>query len=1022
MSTFEHRTNFADKRNMPQNRVKDTFFDYLLLRLREISSRVWAGKRGIFGTTSLVSGGTDRFSVSGPFVVHAIDGDGNVLDLDVVDGQGVYFENEVAIDYYVGMRHCLIPSGVVQNPRIAGVIFYDTDEDRIGEVAEPDSVTEVAGTLEIEVDSVCEAGVSNAGRSVTVWLKRPRTTEEAVAIERNLTVAFSGGKNVVTTSGLLGQGSPASTNPADYQVALQGLTVKRNTDLSVTDPYAFLGTVTGGGAGNPPSAFSVLGQIDVSDGLFQSLQDAYLLGRTITPGVAGGGAVRIESLDSGDDFNSLLVLDRKGATEATPFGLTAINERGDGVAFAQLTALVHADPATELNEDEPGTSQAAVGSVNLTRVGVDLVAANVDKRADLVYLWDFTPDTSLNGLYKIFSWVSNFIVVLNLDGSAPTWSAGSSGNVSILRPRVAMAEPSAVGSHEGMAAALAVQGSNEENSPAPVKWHPWKSEAMADFYDDSPAPRVQGRITRAGTFLGKTTGTPGTRSNELFRSERLGNSDYFQAGFLAEMGDLSAVPFVAHQPIEYPTDILAIEDVTLAGNTVTFTRGAVDLVTSGLVHVKMSLLLVEQSDDPADDGLYSLVSFTANTADVADPHGGIPAFVGPNAKARILMTRFQVGNVAPFAVNGEFLAGNVLALYDGENLNTPFSIFPIKADDSVPLIRIFNRGDGVPDPELCAYWGMVSAGGQFHPRWVFGEENASFDPVHCGVNFKVNPGPDADELAVNVKALPPRQLSGESLYNRAFALINERGAEMMRFEQGGRISRVSEFFDDFQYQSQPHGSIWSESVSGGTVFWDAGEDGVGVVRATAAGAGNYGGILRFGQFYMKHQTAAPAIHRILNFAGRFRPVLAAPEDPDYLQMRVECYLQFAGSYKVGCVYEAIAANDQFRFFAYDGVTENLTAGHGAAGPDLPERGWFKFWMQLDLQSGIIVVSHDHEETANSNGIDALAFPTPGGANWAGKASLGARVTSKNANTHGIEVDYLHVWDEVIKTGGKDRLS
>lgn len=1020
MSTTEHRTNFADKRNVPQTRLKDTFFDYLLLRLNEVTSRVWSGQRGIFGSTSLISGGNDRFSVSGPFPVDAVDGDGNILNLDTVDGELVFFENEVAIVYSVGMRHALIPSGVLRNPRIQ-VIHYDTDEDRIGEVAEPDAVVEVAGTLEIEVDSVFESGVSNAGRSVTVWLKRPRTIEDAVAIERNVTVVFSGGKNKVTTTGLLGQGSPASTNLADYQVAAQGLTVRRNTDLSVTDPYVFIGTVTGGGAGSPPSGFSVLGQIDVSDGINPDLQTAYVAGRTITPALASGGAVRIESADSGDPLRSLLVLDRKGATEASPLGLTLVNERGDGAALVQLTSIVHSDPATELIADEAGTTAAGVGVVNLTRGGVDLVVANVLAGADLVLLWDFSPTTAMNRLYRIASFAATQLTLTELDGTAPTWSGSETGNVSILRPRVSLAEPTAVSSHAGLAASLAVQGSNEVDSPAPVRWHPRKAASMAEFYDSLAAPRVQGEITRHGTFRGRTVGNVGTPYNELFRSSRFDNTDSFQTGFVAEMGDRKAVPFVAIQPQTDGAALLAQEDATLAGAVATLTRGSVDLTTSGLVHVHVNLVLVEESDDPDDDGIYSLTSFTGTTVTLSEPDGSAASFGGTAAKVRILLPRFSVANFLPMSTNAEMLPGTFFSLMDGDENKAPVSFFPVKSIAS-SLVIFYNRGDLVADPEICCVWGMLSDGSEFQPRWKFGDENGAGDPVHCGMEFVPHPGRDAEVCAINVNPLEPKSAAVESLYNRAVGWKNYEGDEVLRLEQGGRIARVSEFFDDFNYQSQPHGSIWTENVSGGSVFWDAGEDGTGIVRCTAAGAASFGGVERFGQHYMKHKTASPDIFRILNFVGRFRPLLAAPEDPDFLQMRAECYLGFVGSFKVGVMYDAVASNTGFRFFAYDGSTENITALKGLAGPDLEERGYFKFWMRLDLQSNLIDVSWQREETANSNGRDVLTFPTPASASWEGKGAVVARITSKNANTHGIEVDYLHVYDEIIKSGAKDRNS
>ena len=432
--------------------------------------------------------------------------------------------------------------------------------------------------------------------------------------------------------------------------------------------------------------------------------------------------------------------------------------------------------------------------------------------ADLVLMWDFTPTVAMNRIYRIASFTATQLTLTELDGSAPTWSGSESGNVSILRPRVSVGEPTAVSSHAGVAASLAVQGSNEEDSPAPVRFHPRKAAAMAEFYDSLATPRIQGEITRHGTFLARTVGTPGTLLNELFRSDRFDNTDYFQAGFLALLGDTSSIPFAALQPQTNGSALLAQEDVTLSGAVATLTRGSVDLTNGGFVHEQINLVLVEESDDSDDDGIYSINTFTATTVTLFTPDGSPASFAGATAKVRVLLPRFSVANEFPMSANAEMLGGTFIALEDGDKNTIPVSFVPIKGG-SPSLVRFYNRGDGVADPEIACAWGMLTDGTEYQPRWKFGGENGASDPIHCGVEFVPHPGRDAEVCAVNVNPLEPKSAAIESQYNRAVGWKDYEGNEVLRLEQGGRIARVSEFFEDFNYQSQPHGSIWTEDIN-----------------------------------------------------------------------------------------------------------------------------------------------------------------------------------------------------------------
>src|SRR5690606_29601129 len=97
------------------------------------------------------------------------------------------------------------------------------------ESAAPSVVVDNTGTITFTIDSVCEAGVSHAGRTARIWKVIPGegATTEAIAIE-DVAVVYTAGNNKITTMGTLGQ-SAVSTTAADYMVALLGPSVKRNT-------------------------------------------------------------------------------------------------------------------------------------------------------------------------------------------------------------------------------------------------------------------------------------------------------------------------------------------------------------------------------------------------------------------------------------------------------------------------------------------------------------------------------------------------------------------------------------------------------------------------------------------------------------------------------------------------------------------------------------------------------------------------------------------------------------------------
>lgn len=229
--------------------VNDWFVQYVLDSFAAFQKRAW-GRSGFFQAVT-VTAGPDKFSL-GPSPLYGVDGDGRLLSPASTDGMlNVKFQNTNAVTYYVGLTYAEVPKGIERNPR-TGVAMYSSTQEIVGRVAAPDAVVDNGdGTLTITVDSVTEAGVSNAGRTVRVYLVNPATTVEASAFE-DLVVVYSGGANKVTTTGKLGQ-TNASGVASKYRAALIGPRVARNTDLRGVPSVAFVCRLIGAGAGGTPT-------------------------------------------------------------------------------------------------------------------------------------------------------------------------------------------------------------------------------------------------------------------------------------------------------------------------------------------------------------------------------------------------------------------------------------------------------------------------------------------------------------------------------------------------------------------------------------------------------------------------------------------------------------------------------------------------------------------------------------------------------------------------------------------------
>jgi len=357
MSTGANAVFFAQKRILGLEDFDDRFMQYLRTKTEELFALTY-NLGGVFvNPIAFGASGADKFSLT--LGESATDGDGHVLVLDSELGKNIQFENSLAVTYFVGLRFAERPVGIQQNPR-TGRPEFQRKQETIGDAAAPDSISDLGTNLEFVVDSVTEPGVNNAGRQVIVYKNVPGqgATSESVAIE-TLIVTWDGSNNKITTVANFGQSTP-STLASDYTLILVGPTVKRNTDLSAIASNAFLGTVLGTGAGNPPVPFDASGQ-NLIDTTLTGLDDITRLGTNLDLKVS----VDAHPLDLNE--NQIEVLDAPSGNV-----VFSVDESGDVVIKGTLNTT---GVATFL--DNMGVAGILTVSQDINLAG-DLTAGNAD--------------------------------------------------------------------------------------------------------------------------------------------------------------------------------------------------------------------------------------------------------------------------------------------------------------------------------------------------------------------------------------------------------------------------------------------------------------------------------------------------------------------------------------------------------------------------------------------------------------------------------------------------------------------
>jgi len=271
MTTGDKFLSMTENRILGVESFKDHLADVLKTGAQQSNMKLYHNS-GTFWALGLAADGNDKFKLTGFMSgeIDALDGLGNFLGLAENQAlcEDVLFENTDSTLYYVALQMARVPGGLFINP-VDGLPTWDYQEEKIGWEGTPNSVVDNGnGTMTFVVNNVTEAGVSHVGRQVAVYklVNHKNALAEAVALE-TCAVTFSGGNNKITTAGVFGQGAAPSTTAAHYAVVLLGPRVSRGTNLSTLPEWCFVGTVTGAGAGNPPSVFSTSGQNVFSIGM-----------------------------------------------------------------------------------------------------------------------------------------------------------------------------------------------------------------------------------------------------------------------------------------------------------------------------------------------------------------------------------------------------------------------------------------------------------------------------------------------------------------------------------------------------------------------------------------------------------------------------------------------------------------------------------------------------------------------------------------------------------------------------------
>jgi hypothetical protein len=447
---------------MSQEAWEQHFFQFLDDKIDDTTRAAFL-QSGVLSdeTIGLAGLAADVFELDISNADRVMDGFGHIMDLSKyltaigVSELASFFENALGVPYYVGIRYQNRPYDVERNPR-SSEPEYPWFQDLIGEKGPPDSVSDFSTYIRLVINGILESGVDHSRRTAVVCLNNPVSPDDSIAYFTG-TVSYGGSTNYIDIpyspgAGPLGQTSPEfpiSTDELDYTVFIPGVSWFRNTDISTDDNYAFIGTVTGAGAGNTPTVFDITGQRPT---FLISLDRAYRANSTDDPApgrtiFADKKAVRVKqaaaSSGAEDWLNEALRVDQlsqggawlsKGASVVGGY-----HEGGDGRQAGWSHYMLLSDGVGgDLETSEAFDALVGTPTVVLSRVGVDLLTFSdlFDAYRGMVLI-SGTISASYDGYYYI---AGNLLIdrfdLEYPDGAAVSFPAGIGGQIQIMFPAV----------------------------------------------------------------------------------------------------------------------------------------------------------------------------------------------------------------------------------------------------------------------------------------------------------------------------------------------------------------------------------------------------------------------------------------------------------------------------------------------------------------------------------------------------------------------------------------------------------
>lgn len=202
---------------------------------REALARVRAD---IFGTDATIGNAAATFTYASSTLDldatrYGVTPDGYRIKADAADAawQNIPFKDTAAVLFHVGARRQLRPASVTGNTADGGY-YYDTEIEDVGELGQPDAVTDQGGGagLFIDVDAdptgiVREGWTVGQTRRVVVYLVNPVTASADAIYSGTIAWNAGAGTHRITVPHYFGQGASPSLDPADYRVLIQGPTI-----------------------------------------------------------------------------------------------------------------------------------------------------------------------------------------------------------------------------------------------------------------------------------------------------------------------------------------------------------------------------------------------------------------------------------------------------------------------------------------------------------------------------------------------------------------------------------------------------------------------------------------------------------------------------------------------------------------------------------------------------------------------------------------------------------------------------